>query len=349
MSSRLMEAFDGDAAAILSGQRDRLRRVKGVGEKAAAVLVEWERHFDLAREKARMAQSGIAFVDRDSGRYPESLREIYDAPIGLYWKGDYSVDRPCIAVVGTRRASLYGQSVARRFAGELARLGFCIVSGMARGTDTAAHQGALEVGGKTIAVFGCGLDIIYPPENLDLFQEIAASGAVLSEFPFGRRADRQTFPMRNRVVAGMCEAVLVVESAAAGGSMITARFAGEQGRQVMAIPGRIDQASSAGCHQLIRDGALMVTSVDEILEELRYRRPVQTEVDFGEAPDEAPGPPLEPAEAALLEKLQGGERLGVDELAGLLQRPAAEIAATLMGLEIKRRVAKRADGRFEAR
>ena len=283
MSSHLMEAYQGDPAAVFSGPKNRLLSVPGVGEKVAEVLLHWDRHFDLDREKTRMERSGIAFVAQEDARYPQSLREIYDAPIGLYWKGGFFVDRPCVAIVGTRRATLYGRSIAKKFAAELSRLGFCIVSGMARGTDTAAHEGALEAGGKTVAVFGCGMDIIYPPENLELYQAIGASGAVLSEFPFGRRADRQTFPMRNRVVSGMCEAVVVIESAAAGGSMITARFAGEQGRQVMAVPGRIDQDSSKGCHQLIRDGALMVTSVDDILEELRYERASQMEVDLTSA------------------------------------------------------------------
>lgn len=348
MSTHLMEAFGGDSAAMFTAGREALLRVKGVGEKAAEVLLHWEQHFNLEREKTRMAKSGIGFVDRQSRRYPESLREIYDAPIGLYWKGEYVVDRPCVAIVGTRQATLYGRSVAKRFASELARLGFCIVSGMARGTDTAAHEGALEAGGPTVAVLGCGIDIIYPPENLGLYQSIAASGAVLSEFPLGRRADRQTFPMRNRVVAGMCEAIIVVESAASGGSMITARFAGEQGRQVMAVPGRIDQESSRGCHQLIRDGATMVTSVDDILEELRYARPVQMEVDFGEA-ESATRPTLTPDEAAVLALLKGGEVLAADQIAAELQLSAGDLAARLMGMEIKRLLVKRSDGRFEAR
>ncbi len=349
MSSRLMEAFDGDPVAVLSADRNRLLAVKGVGEKAASVLADWRRHFDLSRDKQHMERSGIGFIDRYDSRYPPQLTEIYDPPIGLYWKGDYVVDRPSVAIVGTRRASLYGRGVTKKFAAELARLGFCIVSGMARGTDTAAHEGALEVGGKTVAVFGCGMDIIYPPENLELFKAISRDGAVLSEFPFGRRADRQTFPMRNRVVSGMCEAVIVIESDQAGGSMITARFAGEQGRQVMAVPGRIDQAGSAGCHQLIRDGATMVTSVDDILEELRYERTVQTEADLTPAVGGSAGVELDGPEQRILDLLSGGERLGVDQLAKLMDASAAELSALLMGLEIKRLVVKRADGCFEAK
>ena len=347
MLSRLMDAFERDPIEVLSGDRQKLLKVKGVGEKAASVLTHWSDYFDLTKEIERMKASGMRFIAQTDEAFPPMLRETFDPPIGLYWKGQYNVDRPCIAIVGTRRATLYGHSVARKFAAELSRLGFCIVSGMARGTDTAAHEGALEAGGKTVAVLGCGLDIVYPPENLELYKQIAATGAVASEFPFGRRADRQTFPMRNRVVAGMCEAVIVVESAVAGGSMITARFAGEQGRQIMAVPGRIDQASSAGCHQLIRDGATMVTSVDDVLEELRYARPTQTEAALPTS-QEAPSVELSSLEREVIDCFEGGEHCSPDQISQQLNRLPAEVSATLMGLELKRLITKRADGRFEA-
>lgn len=351
MLRRLLDAFDHDPVAVLSGDRRKLLQVKGVGEKAASVLTHWAEHFDLSKEVGRMKASGIRFLAQIDSSFPPMLQEMYDPPIGLYWKGAYNIDRPCIAIVGTRRATLYGHSIAKKFAAELSQLGFCIVSGMARGTDTAAHEGALAAGGPTVAVLGCGLDIVYPPENLELYQQIAATGAVASEFPLGRRADRQTFPMRNRVVAGMCEAVIVIESAAAGGSMITARFAGEQGRQIMAVPGRIDQSSSAGCHQLIRDGATMVTSVDDILEELRYARPEskEAELPLGDLDMAAPpGPPLSALEREILDCFKGGELCQPDQISQQLNRASAEVSATLMGLEIKRLISKRADGRFEA-
>lgn len=346
MLRRLLDAFDQDPVAVLSGDRQKLLKVKGVGEKAASVLAHWAEHFDLAKEIERMKASGVRFVAQTDDPYPPMLKETYDPPIGLYWKGVYNIDRPCVAIVGTRRGTLYGLSVAKRFASELARLGFCIVSGLARGTDTAAHEGALAVGGKTVAVLGCGLDIVYPPENLELYKQIADEGAVASEFPFGRRADRQTFPMRNRLVAGMCEAVIVIESDCAGGSMITARFAGEQGRQIMAVPGRIDQSSSAGCHQLIRDGATMVTSVDDILEELRYARPEQVEAELPLEPSVA-DPGLSELEREVLACFSGGGLCLPDQICQQTNRPPAEVSACLMGLEIKRLVAKRADGRFE--
>lgn len=348
---RLMEAYGGDAIAVLNSNASKLTAVKGVGEKAADTLMHWADRFDLAKEESALAAKGTRFITQHCDAFPEMLRETYDPPIGLYWQGEYIVDRPCVAIVGTRKATLYGLSVARKFGAELSKLGFCIVSGMARGTDTAAHEGALSVGGKTVAVFGCGLDIIYPPENLELYREIVASGAVASEFPFGRRADRQTFPMRNRVVAGMSEAVIVIESDKAGGSMITARFAGEQGRQVLAVPGRIDQASSAGCHQLIRDGATLVRSVDDILSELRYQRvePKEQELNLGDANESAPTVNLSADEQHVLEIFRGGAMFSPDALAEQLGKPIPMVSSTLMSLELKRMVAKRADGRFEAR
>lgn len=351
MLRHLMDAFGGDAVAVLAGKHAKLLGVKGVGPKAADALVHWADRFDLAKEVAKMRQTGTRFFIQEDEKFPELLRETYDPPIGLYWQGEYIVDRPCVAIVGTRRSTLYGRSVTKKFASELARLGFCIVSGMASGTDTAAHEGALEAGGKTVAVFGCGLDTIYPPENKNLYQQIVAQGAVVSEFPFGRRADRQTFPMRNRVVAGMCQGVIVIESAVSGGSMITARFAGEQGRTLMAVPGRIDQASSGGCHQLIRDGAIMVTSVDDILEELRYKRTQfpaeEPELNLGEA--ESTQSSVSGAEQTVLDCFVGGELATPDALAERLELPISEISGVLMGLELKRLIVKRADGRFEAK
>ncbi len=347
MLRRLLDAFDHDPVAVLAGDRKKLLSVKGVGEKAARVLVHWSNHFDLSKEIERMKASNIRFIAQSDDAFPPLLKEMYDPPIGLYWKGEYNIDRPCIAIVGTRRATLYGHSIARKFAFALSQLGFCIVSGMARGIDTAAHEGALEAGGQTVAVLGCGLDIVYPPENLDLYKQIAVTGAVASEFPLGRRADRQTFPMRNRVVAGMCEAVIVVESAVAGGSMIMARIAGEQGRQIMAVPGRIDACSSAGCHQLIRDGATMVTSVDDILEELRYARPTPVEAGLP-MESEASQFELNDLEHQVLDCFRGGELCLPDQISQQLNRPSAEVSAALMGLELKRLVAKRADGYFEA-
>ena len=246
-------------------------------------------------------------------------------------------------------AIVTNSTLARTLGAELAERGFCVVSGLARGIDTAAHEGALSVGGRTAAVLGTGLDLIYPPENLDLYRRIAETGAILSEFPFGRRADRQSFAMRNRIVAGICEAVVVAESDVDGGAMITARFAGEQGRLIFAVPGRIDQPSSHGCHQLIRDGATLLTSVDDILAELNYLDGLRPAPIPAGAADSAMVGGLSETEQRVFECFRGGSILNIDALVGLTQMPAHELGATLMLLELKRLVVKRVDGAFEAR
>lgn len=297
-----------------------------------------------------MATSRTDFLLTTDPAYPKLLKEIHDPPIGLYRRGQYDFALPNIGIVGSRRTTLYGQSVARRFGTELARLGFCVVSGLARGIDTAAHEGALSVGGKTAGVLGTGIDSIYPPENLELYRRIEAEGAILSEFPFGRRADRQSFAMRNRIVAGMCEAIIVVESDVDGGAMITARFAGEQGRLIFAVPGRIDQNTSAGCHQLIRDGATLLTSIDDLLSELNYLdglRPLV--IPEKTAPDPARPAGLNAEEQQVFDCFRGGAILVPDAIATQTGLPAASLSATLMMLEIKRLIAKRSDGAFEAR
>lgn len=350
--NRLLEELGGDPREVLSAPTRRLESVKGIGPAISSTLQNWEKHFDMDREEDRMAKADAVFVTRDDAGYPALLKEISDPPIGLYRKGGYEFAQPCIAMVGSRRTTLYGQSVAKKFGAELARLGFCVVSGLARGIDTAAHEGALSVGGKTAAVLGCGIDIIYPPENLDLYRQIEAEGAILSEFPFTRRADRQSFPMRNRVVAGICEAVIVVESDVNGGSMITARFAGEQGRLIYAVPGRIDQATSQGCHQLIRDGATLLTSVDDILAELNYLnglRPAPIPEKGGVDSMEASPADLTPEETKVMRCFAGGAILSPDEITQHTKLDAATLAPLLMMLELKRAISRRLDGNFEVR
>ncbi|HEU5078055.1 MAG TPA: DNA-processing protein DprA [Opitutaceae bacterium] len=352
--NRLLTDLGGDARNIFRASASELEAVRGVGKTISETILNWSNHFDLEKEKDRMARSGATFIIPADKAYPRALKEVYDPPIGLYRKGGYEFEQACVAVVGSRRTTLYGQNVAKNIGAELAQMGFCVVSGLARGIDTAAHEGALSVGGKTAAVVGCGIDIVYPPENLELYRKIEESGAVLSEFPFGRRADRQTFPMRNRVVAGMCEATIVVETDVDGGSMITARFAMEQGRLVFAVPGRIDQPTSQGCHQLIRDGAILFTEVDDILQELSYLNglrpapiPASTKNPVNE---ERPRiGELMPEEDAVFQCFEGGAIVTVDYITERTSLSSAQVSSTLMMLELKRLVAKRSDGRFEAR
>ena len=351
-TNRLLDTLGGDPRRIFAADARTLQAVRGVGPVIADFILGWEQHFDLAREEDRLAKARAEFIPARDPRYPAALREIHDPPIGLYQKGSYRWDRPGIALVGSRRTTLYGQTVSKRFAGELARAGFCIVSGLARGIDTAAHEGALEAGGATAAVLGTGIDLIYPPENLDLYRRVEAGGAIVSEFPFGRRADRQSFAMRNRIVSGLCAAVVVVESDVDGGSMITAKFAGEQGRQLFAVPGRIDQSTSAGCHQLIRDGATLCTSVDDILADLQSLPGLHPAALRGPGAPGAtarPLPALTESEAKVHAAFAGGEILTLDALGEKTTLPYAELSPALMMLELKKLVSKRLDGSYEAR
>ncbi|GAB5560708.1 MAG: DNA-processing protein DprA [Synoicihabitans sp.] len=346
---RLLDEFENDPRAVLSAPANALERVKGVGKTISGSVTNWSDKVKLEREEQRLVQAGARFITCRDSDYPALLRELYDPPIGLYRKGNYDFSRPALAMVGSRKTTMYGQKVAHTLAKELTQAGFCIASGLARGIDTAAHEGALAAGGPTVGVLGTGLDIIYPPENLDLYREVEKNGAVVSEFPFGRRADRQSFAMRNRIVAGMSVGVIVIESDKAGGSMITARFAGEQGRQLFAVPGRIDQPTSAGCHQLIRDGASLVTCVDDILEEFSYLdglAPTPIAADVTTKPED--GPPMSPTESAVMGCFAGGARLTADEIVIQARLPVAEVSTALMMLELQRRIAKQPDGRFEA-
>lgn len=346
---RLLAVLGGDPARVLTASREELLQVQGVGPVIADTLRGWTAHFDLPGEEERIRRSGTEFVVASDPTYPRLLREVHDPPIGLYRRGRTPAGQRCIAIVGSRRTTQYGLEVARSFAGDLSRAGFCIVSGLARGIDTAAHEGTLAAGGSTVAVLGCGIDRVYPPENLGLQRRIEAAGAVLSEFPFGRPTDRQSFAMRNRIVSGMSEAVIVVESGVSGGAMITARFAGEQGRLLFAVPGRVDQPTSAGCHQLIRDGATLLTSVDELLSELSYLEGMHPRAGSSTpTPGTMIPPGLDPEARSLLERLREGEILSPDALAEAAGLPVAQICAALLRLELTRLVVRRPDGTFEA-
>ena len=354
--SRLLKKFSGDAVSLMKASEKELKEVEGVGAKIATTIKEWREHFDLNKELKRMGEEGATFIAFENPEYPVLLSKIGDPPIGLYKKGTLSLDGlRCISIVGTRRPTLYGQRIAKKVAARLARAGFCIVSGLARGVDAAAHEGALEVGGKTVGVLGSGIDIVYPPENENLYKWMIQEGAILSEFPLGRPADRQTFPMRNRVVAGMCEAVIVIESARKGGSLITARMAGEQGRGVFAFPGRVDQETSAGCHELIRDGAVLVTCAEDILEDLGSEAQglLNLQLDVQEKrKKESSAPPevsLSKEEQILFDILKQGEALNLESIVQESGQPAHLAAAILMALELKRLVAKRLDGKFEVK
>ncbi len=347
---KLLEYFSHDSVAILNANKSELNKISGIGDAVVNSISNWSENFNLEKELSLFKNYDSEYISILSSDYPELLKEIYDPPTILYWRGKYKIKNPCIAIIGTRRPTLYGRGIARKTAEELSRLGFCIVSGMARGIDSEAHQGALDANGKTIAVLGNGLDIIYPPENLELYRNICKNGAVISEFPFGRKADRRTFPMRNRIVSGLCQAILVVETNSNGGSMITAKFAAEHNRQVFALPGRIDQASSKGCHQLIRDGAALFTSVDDILEELNFLQPNSNPSPNHDSLDKPNSDSdLSEKEKIIMHCFTDYPKCSQDKISTLTKLSLSDVASNLIMLELKHRISKRADGEFEKR
>ena len=344
--NRLIERFTRDPWQILSANQAELRQVKGVGNQVVESMQKLLNSGWLKKEKEKMEKMSARFVHTDE--LPKFLNQLTDPPIGLYCLGEIP-KQPCISIVGTRGPSIYGKKLARQFASELAQAGFCIVSGMARGVDSEAHMGALEVGGKTMAFLGSGLDVIYPPENLELYRKIQSSGAILSEFQLGRRADRRTFPMRNRLVAGISLGVLVIESAKSGGSMITASFAADQGRTVFALPGRVDQPESQGCLDLLRDGATLVRNPNDIIEELSpmlNHSEVQSNTKV--TPEKKDLSYLDQEEQILMHSLSAGEVLDSDGLQKTTKIELSKIVPALTMLEIRGLIIKRPDGKYEA-
>ena len=262
----------GSASRVLSLNESDLSNSPVISSKVIQNILHFPKDKFLKAEYNLMGEKQVRVVTSLDSDYPESLCQIADAPVVLYVKGNLSLENSLsMAIVGSRRASFYGESTSARFAMRLAELGFTTVSGMARGIDTAAHKGALKAGGETIAVLGCGLSHVYPPENKKLLEEIAASGAVISEFPMETAPLAYNFPRRNRIISGLSIGVIVVEAAQRSGALITADFALEQGREVFAIPGKIDHPSSFGVHNLIKQGAKLITCVDDILEDLQPR------------------------------------------------------------------------------
>ncbi len=266
--SKLIKAC-GSAREAWHAPENRLATVEGFGGKLVAQVAAARTKIDPGTAWQEFCKKGFGAVALEEEGYPSLLREIYDPPPLLYFTGDLQIlQKPCLAVVGSRRHSTYGREIAYKFAAKLAACGFTIVSGLARGIDTWAHQGVLTTSGFTAAVLGCGLDICYPPENSALMKKIRHQGIVISEFPPGSEPSPQNFPRRNRLISGLSLGTLVVEAGKKSGALITASFALEQGREVFAVPGSIANPCSQGCHHLIKEGAKLVDGVDAILEEI---------------------------------------------------------------------------------
>jgi DNA processing protein len=256
---------------VLGASVSELAEVDGIGFKTAEQIAATRDKFNTSAELELARKLGVWLINLDDERYPSLLKRIYDPPPVLYIKGSLAAsDNLAISIVGSRRCSLYGQEQSSQFAHFLSSAGFTICSGMARGIDTAAHQGALSAGGRTIAVQGCGLANIFPPENKKLFELIADSGACISELPLQYEPLPENFPPRNRIIAGLSLGTIVVEAAPNSGALITAAAALENNREVMAVPGKIDSPLSRGAHQLIKQGAKLVESVEDVMEALGY-------------------------------------------------------------------------------
>ena len=339
----LMDHF-GSAVEIMNQPAYSLQKVPGIGSHLAGAIRRWE---ELEyREEFRLIENlGVTIMTIFDPDYPANLREIYDPPVVLYLKGNLiPEDKPALAVVGSRRASHYGLQTAQKISHQLAARGFTVVSGLARGIDTRAHRGALQAGGRTIAVLGSGLGNIYPPENGGLAKEISGSGAVISEFPIRAIPDRQNFPLRNRVVSGLSLGVLVVEAAQRSGALITARLAMEQGRMVMAVPGRIDSFSARGTNSLIQDGAKMVGGIDDILEEFEYLFPSKSVSSPDNADPEVVLKNLSENERLIFQELSE-EEIGIDRIFSETGLSSPAISAALISLELKKLI-KRLPGKL---
>jgi DNA processing protein len=261
----LLAAFSSPRA-VFSATVRTLEAVPGIGPKTADHIRSFSDWAMAEKEVSRAGKLHVAIVTCEDPRYPQHLLNIYDYPPYLYVKGSLVPAEACIAVVGSRLASTYGRYVTEKLSRELALTGITVVSGLARGIDAAAHRGALAGKGRTIAVLGCGLDVVYPPENRELAETVAGSGALVTEFPFQTPPNAPNFPSRNRIISGISLGVVVVEAGEKSGSLITARIAAEQGRSVFAVPGAIEAAGSRGTNRLIKQGAKLIENIGDILE-----------------------------------------------------------------------------------
>lgn len=344
---QLLEHF-GDAPAVLHASKLRLLQVRGIGEETAGAIANWEKAVDLDGEMKRIQESGCHILTQTDDEYPELLRQIYDPPIVLYVKGALTAkDKNAVAMVGSRLTTHYGLETARKLAYQLAYVGVTVVSGGARGIDTAAHQGALSAKGRTIAVMGTGINIIFPPENRELFERIATNGAVITQFPFNRKADKQSFPIRNRIVAGMTLGTVVVEANLTSGALITAGMAIDNGRQLFAVPGRIDSPQSKGCHDLIKKGAKLCEGAEDVLSEFEYLFPASNRPPSPAESGTLPALNLSGNEQKVYDALSN-EEMTTDEVIRRSGLPASAVSVALLGLEMKR-VVKQLPGKLFVR
>jgi DNA processing protein len=333
----LMDRF-GDPQKVFEASEHDLLGIEGISKQLAGAILSFHAGDDIKREIDATAGQNCQMVTLADPQYPTLLRCIHDPPPYIYVKGNLADTEKSMALVGSRQASSYGIAVAKRLGMDLALLGLVVVSGMARGIDAAAHDGALSAKGNTIAVLGSGLGIVYPPENEKLFHRIIESGAVISEFPIMEPPNAYNFPARNRIIAGMTLGTVVVEAAAKSGSLITARLAADQGREVFAVPGSINSAKSSGVHNLLKQGAKLVTSVNDIIEEFprlmfdAVSKEPQEREDHGANVN--PMLPMTPEESCIFNLIEPYP-IHIDELSQKAGLGIGPLAGILLNLELK--------------
>lgn len=328
---RLLDRFKTPEAVFHAPQKELLK-IEGLGEKVAQEIRKGPLEKAVQRELYLLREIGGRVITLKDEEYPKRLRDIYDPPALLYVRGELKKeDELAVSIVGSRKTTPYGRWFTEKVSQELARYGVTIVSGMARGIDSLAHWGAISGGGRTIAVLGCGVDVIYPSENRNLFAKIIDHGAILSEFPIGSPPEGGHFPRRNRIISGLSIGVVVAQASEKSGSLITAGYALEQGREVFAVPGNVGTESSRGTHRLIKEGAKLVESSEDILEEIlpQWRR-------GGEATPkvEAPRPNL-PEEERVLYELLGETPLHIDVMIRESRLDPGKVSSILLNLELK--------------
>jgi len=331
---RLLNFFGSPGAALRASLRD-LNRIRGLTPAVCQSIVDQRDKVSIDREMEMIQQRGCKIITIHDESYPPNLKAIYDPPQVLYVRGDLlPADSMAVSIVGTRSASPYGKMVAEQLSGHLAAKGITVISGMAYGIDTAAHKGCLNAGGRTIAVLGNGLSVVYPARNMKLMEEAIQSGALISEFPMGMRPLRNNFPRRNRVISGLSLGTMVVEAPKRSGALITADFALEQGREVFAVPGQIFSEMSGGTHDLIKQGAKLVESVEDIIEELpSYALQPVTEEEF-KVEEERMEIQLSTDEKAVW-KFIGSSQIHIDDISRQAKLPSYKVSAALVMLELK--------------
>lgn len=349
----------GDAVNIFSATESQLSNITGITAETASAILNWEKTVDLNAEIRRIQNAGCHVILKEDEEYPKLLKQIYNPPFLLYVRGQIlPQDNNSIAIVGSRLTTFYGIETAQKFAQQLAYAGITVVSGGARGIDTAAHWGALNSKGRTISVLGNGINVVYPAENVKLFEIIPQNGAVISQFPMNLPGSRSTYSIRNRIVAGMTLGTLVVEATQTSGALITSGLAAEMNRQVFAVPGNINSPQSSGCNRLIKEGAKLCDDIQDILSEFEYlagfhsasapqqasplrdeKLPVQDEIPFT-LPTTATVPlniKLTPQETTVLDAVTFEEQ-HIDVLIQKTSLPTHVVLSALCGLELKKQV-----------